>query len=242
MRYLVGAILEFDMNQRGRLKKRTPNNLGMSLQEFFPLNEKQKLVFESNKNVVMHGCAGTGKSFVASYLGYKALLSGEYKRIVYLRSTVQTRNMGFMPGNEEEKIKYYESPYVDIAAQLFGTGNAYEILKNKQLVHFMSTAFIRGITLEDAFIIVDECQNMDFQELDSINTRIGSNSKVMYCGDIRQKDLEKSGLSKFFNILKNMDSFDFIDFKLEDIVRSNFVKEYLTTKYRIEDEESCIVS
>jgi phosphate starvation-inducible protein PhoH len=130
----------------------------------------------------------------------------------------------------------YEEPYKDIATELFSRGDAYQVLKNKDMVHFMTTSFIRGITIKDCVLLVDECQNMEFQELDSIITRIGENCRVIFCGDFQQADLKRNGLQKFFNILKKTGDFDFIDFQIEDIVRSGLVKRYLTAKYYEEAE------
>ena len=113
---------------------------------------------------------------------------------------------------------------------MFGRGDAYEILKNKGLVHFMTTSFIRGITLRDAVILIDECQNMSFHELDSIITRMGENCRIMFCGDFRQADLKQNGLQDFIRVLKRMDLFTFIEFEVEDIVRSDFVKQYIIAK------------
>ena len=118
----------------------------------------------------------------------------------------------------------------DIAVELFQRGDSYEILKTKGLLHFMTTSYLRGITLKDAVIIVDECQNMSFHELDSIVTRVGTNCRVIFCGDFRQADLAKNGLQDFIRVLKAMDQFDLIDFEIKDIVRSDFVKDYITAK------------
>ena len=147
-----------------------------------------------------------------------------------MRSAVPTRDIGFLPGNEKEKSAIYEEPYKDICIELFQRGDAYEILKTKGLVNFMTTSFIRGITLRDAVIIVDECQNMSFHELDSIITRVGENCRIIFCGDFRQSDLNKNGLKDFVRIIKAMDQFDLVDFEIKDIVRSGFVKDYITAK------------
>ena len=139
-----------------------------------------------------------------------------------------------MPGTEKEKASVYEEPYKDIANDLFGRGDAYEILKQKNFVEFMTTSFIRGITLRDAVVLIDECQNMSFHELDSIITRIGENCRVIFCGDFRQADLRQNGLKDFSQILKRMGFFDFIEFEVEDIVRSDFVKSYIIVKNELE--------
>ena len=138
--------------------------------------------------------------------------------------------MGFFPGNEKEKSAVYEEPYKNIAIELFGRGDAYEILKTKGLVYFMTTSFIRGVTIQDSVILIDECQNMSFHELDSIITRVGQGCRVIFSGDFRQADLTKNGLKDFIRVLKAMDKFDLIDFEIKDIVRSDFVKQYITAK------------
>ena len=153
-----------------------------------------------------------------------------YEKLVIIRSAVPTRDIGFLPGTEKEKSSVYEEPYRDISIDLFSRGDAYQILKTKGLVHFMTTSFIRGITLKNTIIMIDECQNMTFHELDSIITRVGENCRVIFCGDFRQSDLKSNGLESFMEILRNMGSFDFIDFEIKDIVRSEFVKDYIIAK------------
>jgi phosphate starvation-inducible PhoH-like protein len=219
---------------RGRGKQQNHN---LSLGSVQPLTDNQKKVFESKNHVVLNGCAGTGKTFITSYLGLKAVLDDEFSQLLYIRSAVATRNIGFLPGNERDKVEVYERPYVDIAADLFRRGDAYEILKQKGIIKFLTTSFPRGMTLNDSVIIVDECQNMSYHELDSIITRIGENCLLFICGDYFQSDLGANGLKKFHEVLKRMQSFDFVEFGVEDIVRSDFVKEYLTTKYKVFGEK-----
>lgn len=202
----------------------------MTLHEIEPLTRNQVKAFESKKNLILHGLAGTGKTFISSYLAYDDMSKGVYDKLVIIRSAVPTRDMGFLPGTEKEKASVYEEPYKDIANELFQRGDAYGIMKQKNLVEFMTTSFIRGITLRDAVIIIDECQNMSFHELDSIITRMGENCRVIFCGDFRQADLKQNGMKDFMQILKRMELFDFIDFQVEDIVRSDFVKSYIIAK------------
>ena len=179
---------------------------------------------------MLHGVAGTGKTFISCYLAFDDMVKNIYERLVIIRSAVPTRDIGFLPGNEKEKASVYEEPYKDICIELFQRGDAYEILKTKGLVHFMTTSFIRGVTLRNATIMIDECQNMSFHELDSIITRIGQGCRVIFCGDFRQADLAKNGLQEFVRILKAMEEFEFVDFEIKDIVRSEFVKQYITAK------------
>ena len=211
-------------------KNRTLNSSGLVLHDIEPLTRNQVLAFESERNLVLHGVAGTGKTFISCYLAFDDMTKGMYKQLIIIRSAVPTRDIGFLPGSEKEKASVYEEPYKDIAVELFQRGDSYDILKTKGLLHFMTTSYLRGITLKDAVIIVDECQNMSFHELDSIVTRVGTNCRVIFCGDFRQADLAKNGLQDFIRVLKAMDQFDLIDFEIKDIVRSDFVRDYITAK------------
>jgi len=208
-----------------------------------PMTVAQEDVFESWDNgyqLMLHGIAGTGKTFIAMYLALKTVLEQkEQKKIFIVRSVVPTRDMGFLPGNQKEKMKVYEAPYYDIASKLFHRGDAYDVLKTKNLVEFMSTSFIRGITLDDCIIIVDEVQNMSAMELHSIMTRVGENCRIIFCGDVRQDDLtserkkELSGLRDFLKIIDRMVQFDFVEFLPEDIVRSDLVKSYIIARSKL---------
>ena len=119
--------------------------------------------------------------------------------------------------------------------------NAFEMLyanlKAQGTISFWSTSFIRGTTLDNVIVIVDEFQNLNFHELDSMITRVGENSKIMFCGDATQTDLiktaEKNGIVDFIRILKNMPSFSMVEFEAEDICRSGLVKEYIIAKLEL---------
>jgi phosphate starvation-inducible PhoH-like protein len=210
-----------------------------NLKNIHPLTENQKLTFEAfdrDKNLMLHGIAGCGKTFLSMFLALREILEGSevYKKIVIVQTVVPTRDMGFLPGNTKEKTKVYEAPYYAICTELFGRGDSYDYLKNKGVIEFMSTSYIRGITLNDCIVIVDEMQNATLHELDSVITRIGHNCKIIFCGDFRQtdftKDHEKNGLVDFMRVVKNMKSFELIDFHSDDIVRSALVKEYIILK------------
>jgi phosphate starvation-inducible PhoH-like protein len=230
-----------------RVLKQTSNSttnggFSTSLKEFSPLTESQKEVFrnfDNDEHLVLHGLAGTGKSFISLYLALRQVLTGssDFNKIVIVRSVVPTREVGFLPGSVKEKIKVYEQPYETICTELFDRGDAYSVLKGKNYVEFMSTSFIRGITLDNCIVIVDEVQNMLFGELDSVITRIGKNSKLVLCGDFRQTDLQKDvdrrGLLDILKILKSMDYFKYVEFGEQDIVRSDFVKQYIIQKSRL---------
>ena len=150
---------------------------------------------------------------------------------------VSTRDIGFLPGDEQEKVSIYEAPYRSICRELFGIKDSYDSLKQQNNVKFMSTSFIRGITINNAVIIVDECQNLNFHELDSIITRLGKNSKIIFCGDYTQSDLtkesDKTGIINFMKILKELPEFTTVEFGINDIVRSDFLKSYIIAKYTL---------
>ena len=210
-----------------------------------PLTENQTVAFEQyslGKNLLLHGAAGTGKTFITLYLALQEVLDENtpYDKIYIVRSLVPTREIGFLPGDHEDKSALYQIPYKNMVKYMFElpTESDFEMLygnlKAQGTVSFWSTSFIRGTTLDNAIIIVDEFQNLNFHELDSIITRIGENSKIMFCGDATQSDLiktaEKNGIADFMRILRTMPSMDIIEFGVEDIVRSGLCKEYLLAK------------
>lgn len=227
-------------NRRRKVKRQEARKKnGLNLEYIEPMTENQKRVFDSylsGKNVMCHGVAGTGKTFVASYLAIRDVLENydDKQSLHIIRSVVPTRDMGFLPGSQKEKAKAYEAPYYSIFSELFGRGDAYEVLKNQMKVNFTTTSFVRGLTFNDCIVIVDECQNMTYHELDSIITRLGDNSRLIFCGDFRQSDFkwddERQGILDFMKIIRKMNSFDFVEFEREDIVRSSLVKEYICTK------------
>ena len=210
-----------------------------------PITDNQKRVFESykeGKHIVAYGTAGTGKTFITLYNALKDVLSENtpYERIYLVRSLVSTREIGFLPGDHEDKADIYQIPYKNMVKYMFQMPSdvdfemLYGNLKAQESIKFWSTSFIRGTTLDNAIVIVDEFQNLNFHELDSIITRIGENSKIMFCGDASQTDLiktnDRNGIVDFMNILRKMPSFDIIEFGIDDIVRSGLVKEYIIAK------------
>lgn len=204
-----------------------------------PLTANQKKVFDSYKsgqNLALIGAAGTGKTFIASYLALEEVLdkSSNYEKIIFVRSAVPTRDMGFLPGTQEEKEEAYKAPYKAIATELFEDPTAWDKLVTMKSVEYLTTSYIRGLTIQNAIIIIDEAQNCNYHELCSIITRLGNNTKILVCGDHYQSDFktekDKEGLNGFLYILKHMKYFDIIDFTWNDIVRSGLVRDFLMTK------------
>ena len=188
--------------------------------------------------MILCGSAGTGKTLLGIYKGMAALQDEEVDRVIIVRSVVATRDVGYLPGSLDDKVEVFEQPYKEIFSFLYDDASSYRLWKNKQkAVQFMTSSFLRGITLEDSYIIVDEFQNMSFHELDSIMTRLGDNCKVIFCGDIKQSDLPNSGLEKFLRVIRKMkDHFSIVEFEVDDIVRSGIVKDYLVTKQNVLNE------
>jgi|TARA_B110000902_G_scaffold69853_1_gene82748 predicted ribonuclease YlaK len=214
-----------------------------------PITDNQKVVFESfnkkSKNQFLFGAAGTGKTFCALYLALRSVmdLKTNYEKVILVRSLIPTREIGFLPGDEEDKAALYQVPYQNMVQFMFeqpntqAFSNLYDRLKGQGTLYFLSTSFLRGLTFDNSIIIVDECQNMNFHELDTIITRVGQDSKIMFCGDFDQTDLqrtnERNGLHDFLRILEEMEEFNCTEFTIGDIVRSGFVRSYLINKIKL---------
>jgi len=213
-----------------------------------PVTDSQKLVFESWKqglNQFLFGCAGTGKTFISLYLALQDVLKNDtpYDKVIVVRSLIPTREIGFLPGDEEDKAALYQVPYSNMMQFMFEQPNEqafsmlYDRLKAQGSFYFLSTSFLRGLTFDNSIIIVDECQNLNFHELDTIITRVGQDSKIVFCGDFGQSDLtrlnEKNGLMNFLQILQEMKEFNCTEFTIGDIVRSGFVRSYLIQKTKL---------
>jgi phosphate starvation-inducible protein PhoH len=218
------------------------------LKTFEPLTDNQRIFFDAYKRgdyfLALHGVAGTGKTFCALYKALEEVLdkNNPFKKVIIVRSAVQSREIGHLPGDVTEKMEIYQQPYVQIADTLFGRKDAYQRLAEQGFVEFISTSFIRGMSFDDAIIIVDEMQNMTFEEIDTVMTRVGYRSKIIWCGDYRQTDLNKkkndvSGILKFFDVAYHMKAFTKIEFTVDDIVRSSLVKDYIIAKLKYEDAE-----
>lgn len=218
--------------------------MGLQLSDIAPLTQNQQKVFESyyqNRHLFLHGVPGSGKTFLGMYLALDDLINKkcDQHKLMIVRSLVSSREIGFLPGTQKEKGAPYEMPYQAICNELFNRGDSYEILKRHGMLEFLSTSFNRGITINNAIVLVDEVQNMSAQELHTIITRVGRDCRIIFCGDIRQNDLnhkrEFSGLSDFMKIIKTMNMFDFIEFEVADIVRDNLVKQYIISRLKLED-------
>ena len=242
----ISYIGPLTKRERRQLKKNKTKNrkggTGIRLENIEPITNAQTRAFQafnSEKNVLLHGVAGTGKTFISLFLALRDILDqyDDKNTIHLIRSVVPTRDMAFLPGSQKEKSKAYEAPYYSVCCELFNRGDAYDILKQKGIIQFNTTSFIRGLTLNDSIVIVDECQNMTWHELDSVITRLGENTRIIFCGDFRQSDFrwddEKEGLHDFMRVIKRMSSFDFVEFDKDDIVRSDVVKEYIISKLEL---------
>lgn len=194
--------------------------------------------------MMLHGAAGTGKTFIALYKALEEVMdkSNPFDKVVIVRSVVPSREIGHLPGDEKEKTDVYVAPYRAVCQDLFNVEQAYDRLVEQKNIEFMITSFVRGITIDNAVIIVDECQNMNFQELSSIITRVGEGSKIIFCGDFKQTDLnrkhDQSGLRDFVDVINRMPSFRNVEFGIEDIVRSALVKEFIVANLHIQSVKS----
>ena len=228
-----------------QMKRKKPINTDL-LNKIEPITDNQKKLFDAyneGKNIFAYGCAGTGKTFAALYLALKDVLDSTtpYDRVFIVRSLVSTREIGFLPGDHEDKSSLYQIPYKHMVKYMFEMATdadfemLYANLKAQETIKFWSTSFIRGTTLDRSIVLIDECQNLNFHELDSIITRIGEDSKIMFCGDATQTDLikqnEKNGIHDFMKIIQQLpELFEMVEFNINDIVRSGLVREYLIRK------------
>lgn len=228
--------------QRQPRQKTQHNSLQVRLDdllEYDPITKNQEIAYDAwdnDYNLVLTGSAGTGKTFMGMYLGLETVLDPDtpQERLVVIRSMVPTREVGFLPGTKEEKEDAFLAPYKNIAHELFGDTNSWGRAVTANKIQFESTSFIRGLTLDNCVILVDEMQNLNFHELDSVITRVGKNTRIIFAGDYLQSDFrykdDKDGIIKFLTIVEQLKKFETITFGWEDIVRSDFVRDYIMTK------------
>jgi len=231
--------LERALCMNGLAQKEGPKRKTWSthdLKTIKPLTETQDEFFHAwynNNNICAHGCAGTGKTFLALYVALQEVLARRYQKIIIVRSAVSTRELGHLPGTLEEKLIAYEEPYSNIFHELLGRPSSYQDMKDAGLVEFHSTSFLRGLTWDNAVVIVDESENLTFHEIDSVMTRLGENTNIIITGDTKQTDLDGSrrlgseGLTKAKEVFCNMPSFACIEFTEHDIVRGALVKSWI---------------
>jgi phosphate starvation-inducible protein PhoH and related proteins len=228
-------------NNNRKQQKRERFEDSLRIKDVYPKTENQKRIFSlyrQNKNLMIHGLPGTGKTYLSMYLSLSDIISGHYDKIIIFRSAVATRDIGFLPGSAKDKVKEFEAPYSEICSKLFDRDDIYHLLKMRKMVEFRPTSFIRGITFDNAIIIVDEVQNLNDHEVSSVITRMGNNSKIIMCGDFRQSDFvtkgaEESGIKNLFKTTKLMPSFSHVELGIDDIVRSGIVKEYIQARYEL---------
>jgi len=230
-----------------QMRRKKPINSDFLL-DIKPLTDNQKLLFDAysdGKMLFAYGAAGTGKTFITLYNALKEVLNeiSLYEKIYIVRSLVATREIGFLPGDHDDKATLYQIPYKNMVKYMFEMPDdpsfemLYANLKSQETISFWSTSFLRGTTFNRSIILVDECQNLNFHELDSIITRVGEDCKIMFCGDITQSDLiknhEKNGIHDFMKIIQAMPEFESVEFGVNDIVRSGLVKSYLVNKLNL---------
>lgn len=219
------------MEDGRKIKNWTTHDL-KSIRPYTPAQEDVFHGWYNNDHICLHGSAGTGKTYLGLYLALNEVLQKNQSRIIIVRSAVATREVGFLPGTLEEKVAQYEVPYRDILHDLVGKHSTYNDMKDAGIIEFMTTSFIRGLTWDNAVIVVDEGENMTFHEINSIMTRMGRNSRIIFTGDILQTDLDGkkhgiSGMADALNVFDCMRDFACVEFNKNDIVRSDFVRDWI---------------
>lgn len=235
------ARRKIPQKSRRSQQKRESFEDSINLKNVFPKTENQRRIFSlynHNKNLLIHGLPGTGKTFISLYLALNDLVNAQIDKVIIFRSAVATRDIGFLPGSARDKVKEFEAPYEEICSKLFDRDDIYHQLKMRNMIEFKPTSFIRGVTFDNAIIIVDEVQNLNDHEISSVITRLGNNTKILMCGDFRQSDfatrgVEESGINTLFKTTKLMPSFSHVELGIDDIVRSGIVKEYIQARYEL---------
>ena len=230
--------INYERYSMSKRKMKQSSNLHFSVSTYFPRTKHQgdsALAIQKRNDCLILGSAGTGKSYLAINKALELIEAGAYRRLLIIRSTVPTRDQGFLPGTKEEKQAVYELPYQTIVNELYSRGDAYGILKQKGTICFESTSYLRGITLDDTIILLDEVQNCTFEEINTVYTRLGENSQIIICGDFAQTDkgVGKSGIGKALQIIEQIDKFDIVYMTEDDIVRSDRVKRWIVASNRL---------
>ena len=226
------------LQEKGLMKFPSVQQLNFELKHIQPITDNQVVTFNAydrGDNIFLHGCAGTGKTFISMYLALRELENNRSRRrkLVIIRTAQSSKDIGFLPGNEKQKLEVYEAPYKAICAELYQRADAYEILKHKGVIEFHSTSFLRGTTIDDAIVMIDEVQNCRYVELRTVLTRTGDKSRVILCGDTKQDDLtserfkEASGLRDMMKVFDRMHDMTTVQFEIDDIVRSGFVRDFI---------------
>lgn len=226
------------------MKFPTMGQLHLNLKDIGPITDNQITTFHAydrGDNLFLHGCAGTGKTFISMYLALREIAekSSRHRKLVIIRTAQSSKDIGFLPGDEKRKLEVYEAAYKAICSELYHRDDAYDILKNKGIIEFHSTSFLRGTTIDDAVILIDEAQNCRYQEIRTVLTRTGDHSRVVICGDTKQDDLtserykESSGLSDVMRVFNNMDGMTTVEFEIDDIVRSGFVRDFIIAENQL---------
>jgi phosphate starvation-inducible protein PhoH len=232
------------LSEKGLIKFPTIQQLHFELKHIQPITDNQVITFnafDQGDNLFLHGCAGTGKTFISIYLALKEIQNGRSRRrkLVIIRTAQSSKDIGFLPGTEKQKLEVYEAPYKAICAELYHRDDAYDILKQKGIIEFHSTSYLRGTTINDAIILVDEVQNQRYVELRTVLTRTGDHSRIILCGDTKQDDLtsdrykEASGLKDMMKVFNFMGSMTTVQFEIDDIVRSGFVRDFIIAENQL---------
>lgn len=241
------AVKETGIKPMSKKKRQPTTNDSFQLRpkKIGPLNDAQRDMFDAYRegyNLFLNGCAGTGKTFCAIYLALRDVMmpNTKYYKIYIVRSAVPSRDVGFLPGKLKEKLEVYEAPYRGILSKICDRGDAWEIAMQRSYVEVVSTSYLRGVTLENCIIVVDEVQNMNYEELATIITRLGENARVLFCGDTKQDDLyrnkyDTSGMRQFENVIERMNSMEIIEFLPKDIVRGGICREFILAEMGLDE-------
>jgi phosphate starvation-inducible PhoH-like protein len=232
------------VNEPRLLAYPTLANLHMELTDIGPITDNQIKAFQSysnNEHMFLLGSAGTGKTFISIYLAMKEIEQRKTRRnkLIIIRTSQPTKNMGFLKGDEKQKMEVYEAPYRSIVNNLFNRDDAYDILKLKGIIDFQSTSFLRGVTFDDSIILLDEVQSMSKVEWITVLTRVGDKSRVIICGDTKQDDLtserfnEQTGVYHLIDVFDSMPNTSLVTFTEDDIVRSGFVRDLIISMNKL---------